>query len=110
MIEDAPFRAFLDGKRERYTHFHGAPLGGLTFRMIEDEADVICWTEWGGWRWEARGTDRTQAFGHLVIRLALLDPMWDVQRAGPPGRLLGVLSGAFPVEVRERLMKEDVSG
>jgi hypothetical protein len=99
------YREFRDGMTTSY-ETDVDQLGSVTF---EDSGDITVNASWGGWEWEARGSDREQAARRLEDRLSGLNPFdgsdtdW-----GPPGRMEatdeGGLDQRIPEQVRRRMV------
>jgi hypothetical protein len=94
---------FLDGEQN---DFHIDLDDGSSVEARGEEI-TTCYAEWGGWRWEASGTDRVTASGRLADRLTRKDPFRGVDW-GNAGTLSGNaedLDTTIPEDIRKRMVE-----
>lgn len=92
---------FLDSEIDSFSDDPPADLG-VSWITVHAEETVTCWTEWGGWHWEAEGTDRHQAYRRLTTRLMHMNP-WDGSGWGDPGYQTDPLDDRIPDAMRKRM-------
>lgn len=96
---------FLTQEIDAFLDDMGDPVGTVSVHANET---VTCWTEWGGWQWQAEATTRENALRRLEARLMRLNPFDGADTDwGDPGHQLGALDSRIPESVREQM--QDVS-
>jgi hypothetical protein len=79
----------------------GEPVGTVAIHASETST---CWTEWGGWGWQAKGPSREVAQRRLEARLMHLNPFDGADTDwGEPGSQVGPLDPRIPKTVRQRM-------